>query len=92
MTTANILRQRLTGGLAPAHLELQDDTHLHAGHAEAGGHFTALIVSTKFEGQPLVQRHRMVYAAVGDLMGDQVHALSMETLTPDEWRQTSQHI
>ena len=89
MTTADILRQRLTESLAPLHLELQDDSHLHAGHAEAaaqgGGHFTALIVSAKFEGQSLIQRHRMVYAAVGDLMKGQVHALSMQTLTPDEW-------
>lgn len=91
MTTADILRHRLTDGLAPLHLELQDDSHLHAGHAEAaahgGSHFTALIVSAKFEGQPLVQRHRLVYAAVGDLMKGPVHALSMQTLTPGEWRQ-----
>ena len=90
MTTADILHQRLTDGLTPLHLELQDDSHLHAGHAEAaahgGSHFTTLIVSAKFEGHSLVQRHRMVYAAVGDLMKGRVHALSMQTLTPDEWR------
>lgn len=90
MTTADILHQRLTAGLAPHHLELQDDSHLHAGHAEAaahgGSHFTTFIVSAKFKGQSLVQRHRMVYAAVGDLMKGRVHALSMQTLTPDEWR------
>ena len=90
MTTADILHQRLTDGLAPLHLELQDDSHLHAGHAEAaahgGSHFTTVIVAANFEGQSLVQRHRMVYAAVGDLMKGRVHALSMETLTPDEWR------
>ena len=89
------LRERITTALAPTHLEIKDDSHLHEGHlqgaklaeARGGGHFSTVIVSAKFAGQPLVQRHRLVYAAVGDLMGGLVHALSMKTLTPGEWEE-----
>ena len=90
---AKPLRERITTALTPTHLEIKDESHLHEGHlrgaklaeARGGGHFSAVIVSAKFAGQPLVQRHRLVYAAVGDLMGGLVHALSMKTLTPGEW-------
>ena len=51
-----------------------------------GHHFEALIVSSAFEGQSRVRRHQLVYAALGDRMREEIHALSMRTLTPDEWR------
>ena len=51
-----------------------------------GQHFDALIVSTAFEGKPRIERHRLVYAALGDRMRNRVHALSMKTLTPEEWQ------
>jgi acid stress-induced BolA-like protein IbaG/YrbA len=51
-----------------------------------GQHFDALIVSTAFEGKPRIERHRLVYAALGDRMRHRVHALSMKTLTPEEHR------
>ena len=51
-----------------------------------GHHFEAVIVSRAFEGQSRVRRHQLVYAALGDRMRDEIHALSMRTLTPDEWR------
>jgi acid stress-induced BolA-like protein IbaG/YrbA len=50
-----------------------------------GRHFEALIVSPQFEGKRLVSRHQLVYAALGDRMREQIHALSMKTMTPDEW-------
>ena len=88
-TTADTLRQRITVACAPVHLEIEDESHLHRGHvgnrALGGGHFNLLVVSRRFEGQPLVQRHRMIYDAVGDLMQQEVHALSMKTLAPSEW-------
>ncbi|MCH7574918.1 MAG: BolA family transcriptional regulator [Candidatus Marinimicrobia bacterium] len=95
ISTASILQDRITTALATTVLEIEDETHLHEDHlqgpklreARGGGHFSATIVSTEFEGLPLVQRHRLVYAAVGDLMGGKVHALSMKTLTPGEWEQ-----
>jgi stress-induced morphogen len=65
---------------------------IRAGHAGArqGGesHFRALVVSTRFEGRGRVERQRMVYAALGDLMGGAIHALAMRTLTPEAWSRT----
>jgi acid stress-induced BolA-like protein IbaG/YrbA len=50
-----------------------------------GHHFEALIVSAVFQGKTPVQRHQLVYAALGDRMREEIHALSMRTLTPDQW-------
>jgi BolA protein len=74
-------------GLAPAQLDIEDQSHLHAGHAGAEGgrgHFYVRVVSERFHGLPTLARHRAVYAALGDLMQTDVHALSLETLTPAE--------
>ena len=65
----------IAAGLACAHLVVEGD----------GRHFFATIVSTAFEGLPRVRRHQRVYAALGDRMREQVHALSMKTLTPAEY-------
>ena len=86
--TAAWLRNALQAGFAPAHLEVEDESHLHAGHAGArggGGHFRALIVSAAFRGQSQVARQRAVYAHLGDAMRGAIHALALRTLTPDEW-------
>ncbi len=50
-----------------------------------GAHFQALVVSPEFEGLSRVRRHQLVYAALGDRMREEIHALSMHTLTPEEW-------
>ncbi len=79
-----VLRERL----APLHLEVVDESHLHAGHAGArsgGGHFRAVIVSPLFAGRSRVERQRLVYAALEAEMGAEIHALSMQTLAPDQW-------
>jgi BolA protein len=79
--------------LAADPVDVVDESHLHAGHAGAragGGHFRALVVSARFEGQSAVERQRMVYAALADLMGREIHALSLATLTPEQWRERSQ--
>ncbi len=72
--------------LSPRHLEITDESHRHAGHASAkgGGHFVVTVVSEMFAGKSLLQRHRMVYAAMGDAMEQQIHALSITAKTPDE--------
>ena len=78
------LRERLEA----VHVEVIDDSHLHAGHAGAasgGGHFRALIVSPRFEGLSRVSAQRVVYDALADEMRGEIHALSMKTLTPAEW-------
>ena len=74
------LRAVLEQALHPALLEIRGDSAKHAGHAGAreGGHFHVTIVSTAFEGLPQVQRHRMVYAAAAELMGRDIHALSID--------------
>ena len=88
-STTDTLRRRLEDGCAPVHLDIDDQSSRHAGHAGdralGGGHYSVVIVSARFERQSLVERHRLVYAAVGDLMQQEVHALSMRTLTPEEW-------
>ena len=85
-TIESILRERLDG-LKPLHLELADDSAQHAGHEGAksgGGHFRLLIVSAEFSGKSTLIRHRIVYAALGDLMRSKIHALSIQSLTPEE--------
>ncbi|MBF0469826.1 MAG: BolA family transcriptional regulator [Gammaproteobacteria bacterium] len=73
------IRQRLEQHLAPSRLEIIDDSHLHAGHASAGGggHYTLHLTSPQFAGKAILQRHRMVYQALADLMPSEVHALSI---------------
>lgn len=79
------LRERLAS-LYPTLLDLEDQSHLHAGHAGAQGgrHYRLSIVSTAFAGKTTVARHRLVYAAVGDLMRGPVHALAIQAQTPEE--------
>lgn len=82
------LRDTLQRGLDPAQLVVEDESHLHAGHAGAasgGGHFRALIVSAAFRGRNQVARQRAVYALLGDAMRSSIHALALRTLTPEEW-------
>ena len=75
--TADQLKELISAGLPCEHITLEGD----------GRHWYATIVSTEFEGKRLIQRHQRVYASLGDRMKtDEVHALSMKTLTPAEWR------
>lgn len=88
MTGARVerLRRRLEA-LEPTRLEVVDDSHHHAGHAGAAdgrGHFSVLVVSKRFAGLRQLQRHRLVYEAVGDLMVTDIHALSIHALAPGE--------
>ena len=81
------IRERLQAALQPVRLDIVDESHKHVGHAGAaggGGHFNALIVSSAFEGQRLLQRHRLVYEALGEMMDTDIHALSMQCRTPGE--------
>ena len=81
------IEQRLRAALAPLHLEIEDESAKHAGHTGArdgGGHFDVTIVSSQFAGKSLLQRHRLVYDALGEAMRKDIHALSIHALTPDE--------
>ena len=84
---AALIEERLRTALAPVSLDIIDDSAAHAGHAGArdGGHFTVRIVSAAFAGKTLIQRHRLIYAALADLMHRDIHALSIsKAKTPDE--------
>jgi BolA family transcriptional regulator, general stress-responsive regulator len=81
------LTDRLNRVLTPDHLEVADDSHRHAGHAGAAdgrGHFTVLVVSSRFAGMGTLRRHRLVYEAVGDMMNTDIHALSIQAVAPGE--------
>jgi BolA protein len=84
--TAQLIKQLLTEALHPEKLEIIDNSAAHAGHAgsRSGGHYHVTIVSPLFEGKTLVQRHQLVYKALGDLMKQQIHALGINALTPSE--------
>jgi stress-induced morphogen len=81
------IEQLLQQRLLPAHLEVRDDSAAHAGHQSAGGkgHFRLRIVSTCFAGLKPLQRHRLVNDVLSPLFETELHAVSMETLTPDEF-------
>ena len=86
MNIEEMIRVRLSG-LTPDSLEVFDDSRKHAGHPGAkdgGGHFQLVIVSREFAGKPALARHRLVYAALGDLMPNKIHALAIRAYTPEE--------
>ena len=81
------IETRLREAFTPEKIEVRDDSRLHAGHEGAragGGHFAVTIVSPQFQGKNAVQRHQMIYRALGDMMKKDIHALSIRALTPDE--------
>lgn len=86
MKTADSMRARLSA-LEPTHLDILDESHLHVGHAGArsgGGHYRMHIVSAAFTGKRTIERHRLIYAALGELMQREIHALSIRAHAPDE--------
>lgn len=81
------IRAAIEGALSPVSLAIEDDSHKHAGHAGARdgrGHFSVDVVSSAFAGLAPIARHRAVYAAVGELMTTDIHALAIRARTPDE--------
>lgn len=81
------IRAALEVALAPVSLQVEDDSHRHAGHAGAQdgrGHFNVDVVSDAFDGLNPIARHRAVYAAVGGLMATDIHALAIRARTPQE--------
>ncbi|NIA56337.1 BolA family transcriptional regulator [Massilia sp. TW-1] len=76
VTTPELIHGYIQKGLECTHLEVEGD----------GQHFSAVIVSPAFAGKSRIQRHQIVYGALGDRMREEIHALSMKTLTPDEYQ------
>ncbi len=82
-----LIEERLRAAFAPQELLVKDQSHLHAGHAGAEdgrGHFEVLIVSETFGEASRLQRHRMVFDALGELMDTDIHALRVRAQTPEE--------
>jgi BolA protein len=87
VTRAERIRAALQAAFQPSELEVVDDSHRHAGHAGARdgrGHFNVRIVSEVFAGMPPLARHRAVYAALGEMMQTDIHALSIDARTGDQ--------
>lgn len=87
MTRIERIRASLEAALRPTLLQIEDDSAQHVGHAGAasgGGHYRVRIVAEAFMGKAPLARHRMVYDALGQLMGTAVHAISINAQTPEE--------
>ena len=86
MDTVSEMKRRLAV-LEPEHIEIVDESALHAGHAGArsgGGHYQITMIAAAFTGQNSMARHRAIYQALGDLMSTRIHALSITALAPGE--------
>jgi BolA family transcriptional regulator, general stress-responsive regulator len=82
-----MIRQRLQAAFQPQSLDVIDESHLHVGHPGARdgrGHFRVRIISPIFHGLPRLARHRRVYAALGELMQTDIHALTIEAISQNE--------
>ncbi len=84
---AQRIEELLSRALEPLHIEVVDDSHMHAGHAGAaggGGHFQVRILSERFRGLPVLARHRLVYEALRSLIPAEIHALAIHADAPGE--------
>lgn len=82
-----LIEERLRQAFNPFTVDVVDQSHLHAGHEGAksgGGHFSVTVVAEAFSGKSAIERHRMVYGAMGSLMQTDIHALSIKALAPEE--------
>lgn len=82
-----MIRERLTAALAPESLDIVDESHKHTGHEGAkggGGHFLVTIVADVFKDKRPLERHRMVYEALGEAMNKEIHALSIKAYATHE--------
>jgi len=88
MSAEQTMRERLMVELEPTRLDIVNESHMHAGHRSSPdtgeSHFRVLIVSAKFAGRSRIERHRMVNAALAELLQGRVHALAIKALAPDE--------
>jgi len=87
MSIQEIIESKLSTELSVEHLEVINESHLHAGHAHGGvdTHFKVIIVSPDFNGKRKVARQQSVYGILAELINNPVHALAMQTMTPEEW-------
>ncbi len=86
MSVQSRIEEKLMAGLTPAHLEVLNESYKHSVPPGSESHFKLVIVAGAFEGKRLVGRHQAVNALLADELAGPVHALSMETLTAEEWQ------
>lgn len=79
------IEKKLAEQLAPDHMEVVNESYMHSVPAGSESHFKVTVVSDRFQGQALVQRHRTVNQLLADEINGPVHALSLHVMTPDEW-------
>ena len=85
MSTQNTIEQKITQVLHPLHLEVLNESNMHNVPPGSESHFKVTVVSEKFEGRMLLNRHRMINEALAEELKGRIHALAIHTLTPDEW-------
>ncbi|TDG12060.1 BolA/IbaG family iron-sulfur metabolism protein [Seongchinamella unica] len=90
MNTQTEIEQLLNAGLAPEHLLVVNESHMHSVPPNSETHFKVVLVSAAFEGKRKVARHQQVYAILADQLAGPVHALALHTYTPEEWAQRQQ--
>jgi len=88
MNAEEIIRERLSAHLTLSHLDLRDttDKHIHHQNFDGGLHISAIIVSDNFKNKSLLERHQLIYSALGSLIKNEIHAFSMKTYTTEEWQ------
>ena len=86
MTMQETIKRKIETGFAPAHLEVINESHMHSVPPGSESHFKLVIVSDRFHGEARVKRHQAVNKTLAEELGGGIHALSLLTLTPDEWR------
>uniref|UniRef100_A0A3Q3JBG5 BolA family member 1 n=1 Tax=Monopterus albus TaxID=43700 RepID=A0A3Q3JBG5_MONAL len=79
------IRTKLTNTFKPDHLEVHNESHMHAVPPGSESHFRVLVVSSQFQGLPLIQRHRMINEALKEELSNCVHALAIQAKTPEQW-------
>jgi BolA protein len=85
MAVQDIIQTKIRDSLAPVHLEVVNESHMHSVPPNSETHFKLIVVSDAFAGTPLVQRHRRVNELLQSELNAGVHALALQTLTPEEW-------
>ena len=85
MTIQETIELKLAHALAPAHLEVLNESHMHNVPPGSESHFKVVVVSDEFDGERLVRRHQKVNAILADELAGEVHALALQTLTAEEW-------
>ena len=84
----DLIKNKIKEQINISQIEIIDESAVHANHPgnSGGGHYKALIISNDFEGKNLVERHQIIYKALGELMTNEIHAFSMKTMTENEFK------